>query len=145
MTTAVVEFENGYPLTQGKDPAILVKEAIASNQATWYELNEGDHDVTPEWWTKNHHRHVVTVLEDGTALYRALPKDSEVGLLDRAAGKKTFTEKRGGTHVHIPNDQSFAIIAGPKKDLSGLGIHRVIFSVPGPNPSSRRQVAPWIK
>ena len=141
MTISVVEIENGYPLERRVDITAQIKKAVSSDKAEWYELPEGNHDVTPRWWRKNNHWHEVMVLNTGEGVYRALPKDREVGLIEQEPDSGKTNYKRGGMQIRLPQDEGLAIIAGPTRDLKGLGILRVIFHWPGPNPKEKTRVS----
>lgn len=94
------------------------------------QLAEGDYDLTPTWWTKHLHNHHLTVMADGTGIYRAIPRESDVGTGD----PRTGSFQRGGRLIRIPQDQAIAMIGGPLKDLRNLGIYEIVFHLPGPSP-----------
>lgn len=128
MTIERISFPDGIKLES--DPHEQTLRIIREHEELVNPLPEGDYDLTPSWWTKHLHTHKLTVLSDGTGIYRPIPRDSDVGLGDLVM--KEF--KKGGAVIRIPGDQMMIMVGGSTKDLKDLGLYEVILYAPGPNP-----------
>ena len=128
MTIERISFPDGIKFENNPHQQLL--RLIHEHEELVVPLAEGDFDLTPSWWTKHLHTHRLTVLADGTGLYRPVPRDRDVGLGDW----KTKEFKKGGTVIRIPGDQGLVMVGGPLKSLKDLGLYEIIFYVPGPNP-----------
>ena len=131
MTIERLHFEGGIPFefTQ-RDPQAWAIDTIIRNIKRAEVLPEGEYDLTPASWTKNTHKHNLLVYADGTATYRAIPKDREVGFLE--PGTREFIP--GGRIQLMPEDVGMVMVSGPSKDLKGIAVHEIIFHLPGPSP-----------
>ena len=133
MTIERLHFEDGYPI----NPKIPIEEQLAkafmTHRAKIEVLPEGDYDLTPKWWTKHLMNHKLTVLENGNGIYRATPRDSDVGIRELSQ-QGVGPHKPGGNVIHLPQDRDMAIVAGPLKDLKTIGAYEIIIYAPGPSP-----------
>ncbi len=133
MTIERLHFEGGIPFEFTKrDPQKWAIETIIRNMERVVPLPEGEYDLTPASWTRNTHRHNLLVKEDGTAIYRALPKDSNVGYFNNSSGKREFVP--GGKTQLIPQDAATVLVSGPSEDGKSIRVHEIIFHLPGPSP-----------
>ena len=92
-------------------------------------LSEGEYDLTPSWWRKHLYTHNLIVLEDGTGVYRAIPREKGVGTREVSMGKIGKFQK-GGRVVKIPEDQPVVVVGGPLKDRERMGVYEIIFYSP---------------
>ena len=131
MTIERLHFENGIPLDFSVgDPQRCAIDTIIRNVERAEVLPEGEYDLAPASWTKNTHRHNLLVYAGGTATYRAIPKDREVGFLE--PGTREFIP--GGRMQLMPEDVGMVMVSGPSKDLKGIAVHEIIFHLSGPSP-----------
>lgn len=133
MTIERLHFEDGYPLNPRIPIVEQVVRAFTEHRAKIEVLPEGDYDLTPKWWTKHLMNHKLTVLGNGNGVYRAIPRDSDVGV-GEVMQQGIGPHKPGGNVTHLPQDREIAIVAGPLKDKTTIGAYEVIIYTPGPSP-----------
>src|SRR3989344_1133504 len=106
MTIEYLEFREGEQLS---DPINAEKQTYQLVLERWKEhktLPAGEHDLTPDVWVKhgsNLFRYSLIVNENGTASYRMIPKDEDVGSF-MAQYPARF--KPGGRIINMPDDAS---------------------------------------
>lgn len=130
VTIERLHFKDGIPLPLQPNVDGEIKRIIVENLDKAKTLPEGEYDLTPSWWRKHLHRHNLVVFEDGTGIYRAIPREKEVGTVDVSTGEF----RKGSRMVKIPEDQAVVIVGGPLEDRKTLGIYEIIFHSPGPSP-----------
>lgn len=135
MTIERLHFEDGHPLNLSRDVSVEAQVAriLVDNHDKIQALPEGDYDLTPKWWTKHLMNHNLTVLENGNGIYRATPRDSDVGTRELSQ-QGVSRHKPGGNIAHLPQENGMAIVAGPLKDRITMGIYEIILYTPGPSP-----------
>jgi len=131
MTIERLHFEKGMPLPSGGS-LDEIERIILENQDQIISLPEGEYDLTPQGWKKHPHLHQLTVLKDGTGVYRAIPREKNAGTISLSReGRGRF--QMGVQTIRIPEDQSVAILAGPLEDRKTLGLYEIILYSSGEN------------
>lgn len=131
MTIERLHFEDGHPLNLSGSPEGQIARILVENFSKIQILPEGDYDLTPKWWTKHLMNHNLTVLENGGGIYRATPRDGDVGTRDLSRGGQY---KPGGNIIHLPQDKIIIIVAGPLKDRKTIGVYEIVRYIPGSSP-----------
>lgn len=122
MTIERLHFEDGYPLNLTRPTEKQIGGALTSYSAKIEVLPEGDYDLTPKWWTKHLMDHKLTVLANGNGLYRAIPRDSDVGTRELSR-QGVSPHKPGGNITHLPQDRDIVVVAGPLKESKTIGVY----------------------
>jgi hypothetical protein len=92
-------------------------------------LKPGVYDITPRIWTRNNHQHEVIVLDNGTGLYRMIPKTEDVGTVERTP-EGTFPYTPGG-HANIINEENpVVIVAGGHPTKSETQVFDMVLYTP---------------
>jgi hypothetical protein len=141
---------DGEPLPQTQDQFMqAIGELLTAHAQDVVTLEPGVYNVTPKVWTKNTHDHELTVLDNGTGLYRIYPKYSDAGyhLFDPDnTPSGTLPEVTPGGRVQPLDDQNrIAIVAGghPRK-TDRLQMFEILFYTPQmielvPRPEERQE------
>ena len=91
-------------------------------------LAPGVYDLTPKLWTKNNHRHELTVLDNNTGVMRMLPRTPEAGYIE--VDDQVISTAPGGRMQVIDDDNRLAILAGGHPDSPLLHIFELIMYAP---------------
>ncbi len=103
-----------------------IKAGMLLGRVTAASLMPGEYDITPKIWTRHLRNHHLQVNPDGTAVYRAIPREQDVGDVLYEDGRYgEFNE--GVRTIHLPQDETIIIVAGPKADVPEMHIFEVIF------------------
>src|SRR5262249_46088681 len=81
-------------------------------------LVEGAYHLGPSWATKHHYNHTFIVKNNGTGIYTATPRTERSLLRKVATDATSYTEHS----IRIPEDQIYALVAGPIRDYGPIGI-----------------------
>ncbi|OGH08490.1 MAG: hypothetical protein A2152_04130 [Candidatus Levybacteria bacterium RBG_16_35_6] len=92
-------------------------------------LPEGEYSLTPSRLKNGSMEHNLVVFKDGTAVYRGLPNDRNVGMIELSAREGKF--KSGGRFILIPQDTEVVVISGTTED-GNFGIYDIILYLPDP-------------
>lgn len=133
MTIERLHSEEGFPLDSKKPAEEQIKKIVGDNKASVETLSEGVYDLTPKWWTKHLMTHALKVLENGSAIYKATPREKGIGVINLDQGG--FNQFKPGEHIaYMPRDTNTIMVGGPLKDKKTIGVYEIIIYTPGPNP-----------
>jgi hypothetical protein len=110
---------DGEPLPQSGEQLVrVIGELLFTRAEDIVTLEPGVYDVTPKVWTNNTHRHELTVLDNGTGLYRLYPRYGDAGYRIFGPGNDEMPAITPGGRVQPLDDNNrLAIVAGghPRK------------------------------
>lgn len=141
MTIERYSFPNGIPIQEDIGINEQLDELVNKRRDARQNLHVGQFDLTPDVWTRyDSHRmfHHLTVLEDGTGVYRVLPKDSGVGTQEVVGGEK-LEAKLGGKILHLNSASIPIVVAGPRRDDPQYRIYEYVGYTPGVSPMPTRE------
>lgn len=114
------------PLRSISNTIPFAVEAVAGYANGLRTLDPGEYDITPKLWKTNASAHNLIVQADGTALYRILPKYSDVININIQRGSQRV--RPGGRVIRIPQDQIMIVLAGGgTKVYPGVRLFEIIF------------------
>ena len=132
MTIGRIEFEGGHQIDLNSHSLDFARKLAQDNIQNLRFLPESEY-ILGSSHGKNL-KHNLVVFKDGTGIYRGMPLNRNVGLLEHSPeGTKDF--RTGGKTVHFPEDTSFTVILGAMED-GNLGIYEIIFHIHGPSPKT---------
>lgn len=111
MTIERLSYPDGIKLESDPDEQAL--RLIVGHAGEVAHLSEGDYDLTPTWWTKHLYNHRLTVLADGTGLYRLIPREPNVGTVD--PGEGIFQRGGGQTYQNSARSNRYYNRWSPKR------------------------------
>jgi hypothetical protein len=112
MPISRLSLPEGEPLPKELSNLHLVAANIILNNLSEVKLvDPGEYDLTPRIWTKNVFNHELTVFDDGTGLYRILPKSDDAGAIE-ATKKSISSFEKGGRQYFINDNHPLAVVAG---------------------------------
>jgi hypothetical protein len=129
MTIERLHSEDGFPISFKGPVEQELANIVLENADLVETLSQGEYNLTPSHWQKHLYIHSLTVLEDGTGVYRAIPREEGVGTRELSRnGWERFQE--GERMIRIPQDGPLVVVSGPLKDKKTIGIHEIIFYSP---------------
>ncbi len=137
MTIERYSLNPGIELNLKQDPNMQIKNVVNSNQAIKQIFPEGEYDVTPEVWKRfgsNRNKYNLIIKEDGTAVMRLIPVDSDVTTTIVSGANVDY--KLGGRTISIPQEGTSLPIAGPQRGDATFRIYEIINWVPGRSPKT---------
>lgn len=124
-----LQLRGGVEINPRGDTRLETKRLIIKHFASLQTLAPGEYDLTPGIWTKNASVHNLLVLENGTAIYRMIPKFPKT--INIETKRPGVTSIRGGGRVfRIPEDVPMIFIAGPAENYSGIRLFEVVLHIP---------------
>lgn len=127
-----VSAPDGHPVEDLTKLRETVGEMLSSAHSSGIRivtLAPGEYDLTPQIWTRNSYTHHVTVLNDGTANYKMLPKHHDSELFE--CSDREIIRKVGGKIIRIFDGQPVTFVSGGHPTKPGLNIFELILHAPG--------------
>lgn len=124
-----LEIPDGEPLPgDASQLHAVMAQILITHSADLETLRSGAYDITPRIWTRNTHRHELTVFDNGEGIYRILPITENVGYhVASNAGINPYAE--GGRTQPLNATQPLHIIGGGHPRKSELQIFGLILYV----------------
>lgn len=122
---ASLEFPDGHDMPAPTSLRQHVRDIIVASIDDLIVLDPGTYDITPKLWTRNTHAHELVVLDNGTGLYRLIPKYDDSGSANLTrSGSQTF--QRGGRTSVINAENPQVLVAGGHSTKRGLHIFNIL-------------------
>jgi hypothetical protein len=127
-----IEFPDGEELPEDPDRIhAALAELVMAHSVDIVPLVPGVYDVAPKVWTKHVQNHELTVLDNGTGLYRTYPREEGAGVVETKPEGGFTPFKRGGKVLEINEKQTMAVVAGGHPRKPKLQMYSLIAYTPG--------------